>query len=652
MSSPVDLQHLSQRESEQTEWKENVADVDDVVETLSAFANDLANLGGGYVVCGAREAKDEHGFPRLVRAGLGAAQLREVQGKVLTRCRERVSPPIAPLVEEAPADAADRRILVFIQPSTSQAHTFRRGEHGAKHFVRVGSSTIEARNGVLRDLLVRKGSVEPWDRRPCTGATEKDLDLLALRDALQRTGPFIADRPVESYVSDSVQLNPFVPSLCVREALTGTLRPRNFAMLLFGREVQRFVPGAFSLFSIYPGMDRSAPHAERHEIPGTLLDQARRLNELLDVQSYVAFDKTDLTAPNATKYPKRALYEAVGNALAHRDYELVDPTRLTVFSDRIEVLSPGSLPQGVEPVTFREGRAGPKWRNQALAWFFQRLQLAQAEGQGIPTILRVMREEGCPPPTLEADSTRVLCVLPAHPRHALFQELRTIERALSLGEFHQAQELIGGVLARDPLNFRALRLFGEVQQALHEPEPVAEWVAKHHADLDGLPGAVLAQFAEAMMSRDRHPEPELRSGIVRLLEVASKQARDDREVRRTAMAWKRADKAEEALALIDRKFEDHPEWRRNASLLQLRGDALIGLARRCRTTATDRSLPRAVRRRAWDDFHAHLERAERDLKSALEASVDEALTSLVQRNLDFLKSLREKNPRPRNGNRN
>jgi ATP-dependent DNA helicase RecG len=84
------------------------------------------------------------------------------------------------------------------------------------------------------------------------------------------------------------------------------------------------------------------------------------------------------------KYPKRALYEAMGNALAHRDYELVDPTRLTVFSDRIEIHSPGSLPLGVELAAFREGRAGPKWRNQALAWFFSRLQLAQAEGQGIP----------------------------------------------------------------------------------------------------------------------------------------------------------------------------------------------------------------------------------------------------------------------------
>jgi predicted HTH transcriptional regulator len=114
------------------------------------------------------------------------------------------------------------------------------------------------------------------------------------------------------------------------------------------------------------------------------------------------------------------------NALAHRDYESVEPSRVTVFSDRIEIVSPGSLPTGVSLEELRQGRSAAKWRNQTLAWFLNRLQLAQAEGQGIPTILRSMREEGCPPPRFEANETRVICVLPAHPRHALLEEMKRI----------------------------------------------------------------------------------------------------------------------------------------------------------------------------------------------------------------------------------
>jgi ATP-dependent DNA helicase RecG len=648
MSSRIDLEQLARRESEQTEWKENVADIDDVVETLCAFANDLQNLGGGYVVCGAKETKDEHGFPKLVRAGLTASRLKEVENTALARCRDRVSPPIAPLVEELESDDPQRRILVFVQPSTGTAHTFRRNNDGAKHFVRVSRSTIEARNGLLKDLLVRKGALEPWDRRSCNAATEADIDLLSLRDALQRMGVFSSDRGVEPYLSADVPLSPFVPPLFVREPLTGVLRPRNFTILLFGRETQKFIPGAVSYFSVYPGVDRAVPHAERHELSGTVIEQARRLQELLDVQSYTAFDKTDPTSPNVIKYPKRALYEAMGNALAHRDYELTDPTRVTVFSDRIEVVSPGPLPTGVLLESLRVGTAAPKWRNQALAWFFARLQIAQAEGQGIPTILRTMREEGCPPPVFEADALRVACILPAHPRHAVLQEIRSAEHALALGELTQAKTQIENVLRNDPLNSRALQLFAEVQHALRDSAAVVSLVEKHLPRVEALPSQVLVQLAEAMQS-DQSNDAE-RALASRLLAAAARGRLEERELRRIAVAMSRARDDQAALSLIERHLLEHPEWERNASLRQLRGDALIGLAKRCRATAKKPRIASATRARAWKEFHAYLDRAERELRDALALGVDKTLSDQIQRNIEYLEKLKSEN-QPRRGRR-
>jgi len=220
-----------------------------------------------------------------------------------------------------------------------------------------------------------------------------------------------------------VQLSPFVPSLCVAEPLSGVLRPRNYAVLLFGREPQRFIPGAFAIYSAYPGLDRSDASARRLEIPGTLLDQARRLQELLDAEAVTLFDKTDRKAPNAEKYPRRALQEAMVNALAHRDYELVDPARFTSYRDRIEFISPGSLPLGVTLSGLRSGVVTPRWRNQALAWFLSRLQLAQAEGQGIQTIRSTMKATGCPPPIFDATEVHVTCILKAHPRFAAMKVL-------------------------------------------------------------------------------------------------------------------------------------------------------------------------------------------------------------------------------------
>jgi len=416
MSARVELTQLAQRENEQTEWKENVADIDDVVQTLSAFANDLQNLGGGYVVCGVREEADEHGFPRRVRVGLAASRLKEVEHKVLARCRDRVSPPLAPLVEELPADSEARRILVFIQPATGLAHTFRRGSDGAKHFVRVSRSTIEARNGLLRDLLVRKGALAPWDRRLCSGATPEDLDLLALRDALQRIGVVDAQHPPERYLSDTISISAFVPTLLVREPLSGVLRPRHFAVLLFGRDVQRFIPGTISFFSRYDGTHKAALRGERLELASTLLDQLRLMLPAVEAEARTLFDKLDLHRPSVTKYPARALREAVVNAFAHRDYELFDPLRVVAFNDRIEILSPGGLPLGVDPDHLSRGLASPLWRNQALAWFLTRLGYAEAEGQGVRTIQATLSAAGNPPAEFDVRETSVQCTLWAHPR--------------------------------------------------------------------------------------------------------------------------------------------------------------------------------------------------------------------------------------------
>ena len=423
MAVQIDLKELSARESERVEWKENVANISDVVETIVAFANDISNLGGGYVVCGAKEGKDEAGFQKLFLTGLAASRLKEIEGKALSECREKVDPPIIPITEEITIPENDHRLLVFIVPATGHAHNYRSsGKDASTYYIRLGRETREARNALLHELLLRKQVVEPWDRRMNREATIEDFDLVVFRDYLQQLGLWDSRKPLEDYFSDKQPLSSFVPPLTGKENMTDILRPRNFALLLFGNSPTRFFPGAWSIFSTYPGKDRSAPMAQRIEIVGTIVEQAKQLLRLLETEaSTTVFDKTD-RRPNQVKYPLRALQEAVINALVHRDYESDQPARVTVFSDRIEFYSIGGLPRLISPEKFKAGQASPYWRNQTLAYFFNKLKLAQGEGQGIATILRVMAEEGCPAPIFEIGAEHLICTLLAHPRHALFRE--------------------------------------------------------------------------------------------------------------------------------------------------------------------------------------------------------------------------------------
>ena len=422
----IDLNELSLRESERVEWKENGDDIDvvkKIVKTISAFANDISNFGGGYVVCGAKEIKDDYGFPKVQYKGLTANKLKEIEGKVTQHCRDYIHPALSPIIEEIinPEDSSTR-ILVFVILASPDAHIYRDGQTST-YYVRISRETREAKNGILTQLLIKKQKIEYFDKRVNNTATEADIDVLLFRDSMQEMGLLFPEKSLADYFSDREQIAELITPLFVRTGLDNILRPRNFTLLMFGKKasITALFTEAYTVLSIYRGIDRSESTAERYIFTGSIIEQAKKSIELLNSQIYTAFDKNS-NKPNQVKYPIRALQEAVINAIVHRDYEIPEPIRITVFTNRIEIQSPGALHWGVDREKFLQGRASPKWRNQSFAYLFNKLQLAQSEGQGIPTIIRTMKEEGCPAPIFEIESESLTCILPANPRHQLIRE--------------------------------------------------------------------------------------------------------------------------------------------------------------------------------------------------------------------------------------
>ena len=422
----IDLSELSLRESERVEWKENGDDIDvvkKIVKTISAFANDISNFGGGYVVCGAKEIKDDYGFPKVQYKGLTANKLKEIEGKVTQHCRDYIHPALSPIIEEIinPEDSSTR-ILVFVILASPDAHIYRDGQTST-YYVRISRETREAKNGILTQLLIKKQKIEYFDKRINNTATEADIDVLLFRDSMQQMGLLFPEKSLADYFSDREQIAELIAPLFVRTGLDNILRPRNFTLLMFGKKasITALFTEAYTVLSIYRGIDRSESTAERYIFTGSIIEQAKKSIELLNSQIYTAFDKNS-NKPNQVKYPNRALQEAVINAIVHRDYEIPEPIRITVFINRIEIQSPGALHWGVDREKFLQGRASPKWRNQSFAYLFNKLQLAQSEGQGIPTIIRTMKEEGCPAPIFEIESESLTCILPANPRHQLIRE--------------------------------------------------------------------------------------------------------------------------------------------------------------------------------------------------------------------------------------
>ena len=637
----IDLQKLSERESEQVEWKENVADFESVIRTAVAFANDYSNLGGGYIVCGAEEGKDEYGFQRLIRTGMVAKRCKEVEGRLFSDLREKVDPPIVPILEELPVDN-ERRILVFIVPASKHAHSFRAsGKDSSKYYIRIGRETREARNGLYRELLVRKNDMEPWDIRINPKGSPDNIDLMILGEYLREMNVRDPNKSVEEYLSEDRSISTLAPSLMEKEPLTNTLKPRNFTLLMFGKNPVEFFGGAYTVFSIYRGKDRSEAAGERHEITGNVVQQARKCMELLNAESYTAFDKED-DKPNQLKYPARALHEAVVNCLVHRDYENNQPARITVFNDRIEVYSPGSLPTAVDRSKFLKGKTSPVWRNQSLAYFFNRLQLAQAEGQGIPTIFRLMEKEGCPKPTVDFGSESLTFSLPAHPRHVLMRTLYDVEQEVILGEYELAHSRLSGILKNDPYNSRAIDLFCTVSDALDKADAVLDFLKNGKIDFGKLNSQTIAKISDSLSSIP--DDEEAKQNANRLMHYAKKMFFEENHIERFVISLNKLRQSEELISFIDDFIRKNRSFANNDVLLQNRARANMDMAKKYIDTAKNRqgkmNDPK-IRAKVWEKARNYLNTAEQDLNLALENTAKSLTREYLKKDMDFLGMLKE-----------
>jgi len=431
--------------------------------------------------------------------------------------------------------------------------------------------------------------------------------------------------------------------------LDDVLRPKNFTLLMFGKDksVSRCFTQAYTIVSIYPGKDRSESLAERHELTGPIIQQALAAMTILNLQCSTVYDKNS-DKPNQRKYPERAVKEAVVNAIVHRDYEIHRPNRITVFSDRIEIESVGSLHWGVNKEKFIHGKASPKWRNQTFAYLFNKLHLSQSEGQGIPTIFRTMKDEGCPPPCFEIEEDSVTCILPAHPRHALMREISLIDEDINLRKFDDALIKIKALLKQDHYNHRLIDLLCEICHFQKNPNHLLDFLNDRKIFFERLPPNTLINIADALS--DVHVTEkisELTDYISRFASTASLELRD---IERGVIALNRLRKKEEVIEYVNRVFREKPQFQTSPILLQNLGRALIDRAKDCRQTAQDKYSTSDRKAKAWDLVRKTLEEADRCLNKALDNCTSLSDEEYIKKDMEFLRELMERSKKP-NSNR-
>lgn len=184
----------------------------------------------------------------------------------------------------------------------------------------------------------------------------------------------------------------------------GELRLTVYGALAFAKQPQAYLPlqNAWVECVAYAGVDRADEVLLRGEAKGRADEQVERavgwLKSLGIKESYQGIHRKDVAA-----VPERAFREVVVNAVAHRDYAVIGSTVLVeVFTDRVEVTSPGVLPNHMSAAAVMSGGV-PSSRNVLLAHFLFVSRLMEQRGRGFPIVRREMKQFNGTEPMLVND---------------------------------------------------------------------------------------------------------------------------------------------------------------------------------------------------------------------------------------------------------
>ena len=154
----------------------------------------------------------------------------------------------------------------------------------------------------------------------------------------------------------------------------------------------------------------------------------RTLDVFRDYYQYELIQGTE--RKKVEKIPESAFREAIANALIHRAWDVESRVRVSMFDDRIEIVSPGGLPSGITEEEYLAGKLSVL-RNRILANVFYRLGFVEIFGTGI-TRIKQLYEEGLRKPDFEVSENAILIVLPILEKNlSLTEDERIVYKNLS-----------------------------------------------------------------------------------------------------------------------------------------------------------------------------------------------------------------------------
>lgn len=356
-------------ESEKIELKTSLAEIKDIVETISAFSN----ARGGAIFIGINPTG------KVTGVTIGQNTIENLAANI----KRDTDPVVFPNIE---IENINSKTVIKIAVKESPVKpVFAKG----KVFIRVGKSNQKATADEIRRLF-KSHSLKKWDQQT------NNIKLTEI--ASTKIKSFL--RRIEDETDTKYEGSKKIDSVLKKFELLEGKKLTNAAILLFGKAPQKHFISSQVRCAKFKD-NEAIDFEDFRDIDGTLIDQIPLVLEFIKKHINVGISISGKPERDEIwEIPQEALREAVINAICHRDYESSANVQIRIFDNRLEIWNPGILPPEITIKQLKQEHPSIP-RNNLIAKTFFRARLIERWGTGTNRIIRLCKEAKISVPIFE-----------------------------------------------------------------------------------------------------------------------------------------------------------------------------------------------------------------------------------------------------------
>ncbi len=353
----IDL--LSRGEDSRQQFKTDMNNADALAAEIVAFSN----TAGGRIFIGVNDDGSVRGL-----SGADVARLNMLIANVASQV---VRPAVNPLTENV-LHPAGTVLVLSIAEGVNKPYMDKNGAIWVKN----GSDKRRATSREELQRLFQQAGLVHADETPVAGLSAGDVDM-----------PYFETFFEQQFGEPLAQHNQPLPQLLTNMNLMNHGRLNVAGSLLFAKSPHYALPAFIVKAVAFVGVKiEDERYIDSRDIAGKLADVFQQTLGFIVANTRAAQGEQGFNSQGQPEIPRIVWEELVANALIHRDYFVSAPIRVLVFADRVEIISPGHLPNNLTIENIKAGNSN--MRNPILASFAAKLLPYRGLGSGLLRSLR------------------------------------------------------------------------------------------------------------------------------------------------------------------------------------------------------------------------------------------------------------------------